>query len=185
MTNRGNYLDILKGWGGDILLATAFLTRLPVPVNEVSGKRPLADVAWAFPVVGILVGTLAGLALVVGFQFGQHPLVCGLLAIGTSVLVSGALHEDGLADVADGFGGAQKISDKLRIMHDSRIGSYGVLALVFSIALRTGALAGMMLGILGVYVVLRRMVSRFLAFGTRRFRIKQRVSPGSKLPFWS
>ncbi len=143
MTNKGNYLDIIRSWGGDILLAMAFLTRLPVPVNEAAGKRPLADVAWAFPVVGMFVGTLAGLALAVGFQFGQHPLVCGLLAIATSVLVSGGLHEDGLADVADGFGSAQKVSDKLRIMHDSRIGSYGVLALVFSIALRTGALAGM------------------------------------------
>ncbi|MBC8268130.1 MAG: adenosylcobinamide-GDP ribazoletransferase [Rhodospirillaceae bacterium] len=123
--------------------AAAFLTRLPVPVSADSKGRPLADVAWAFPVVGLLVGGLAGLALLLGFQLGLHPLVCGLLAIGLQVMITGALHEDGLADVADGFGGGAKVSDKLRIMRDSSIGSYGALALIFSITLRAGGLAGM------------------------------------------
>lgn len=140
---RDNNLNTLSQWAGDVMLAMAFLTRLPVPLGEASSKRPLCDVVWAFPLVGLLVGGLGGLALLVGFQFGQHPLVCGLFAIGVSVLVTGALHEDGLADVADGFGGAHKISDKLRIMRDSQVGSYGVLALVFSVTLRVGALAGM------------------------------------------
>jgi adenosylcobinamide-GDP ribazoletransferase len=144
VANRENNLNIASQWTADVMLALAFLTRLPVPLNEASGKRPLSDVAWAFPIVGLLVGGLAGLALLLGFQIGQHPFVCGLFAIGVSVLVTGALHEDGLADVADGFGGAHKVSDKLRIMRDSRIGSYGVLAMIFSIALRAGALAGML-----------------------------------------
>lgn len=143
MATSDKNLNILSRWMGDILLALAFLTRLPVPVGEANQKRQLAEVAWAFPVVGILVGVIAAGALLLGFQFGQHPLVCGLLAIGVATLITGALHEDGLADVADGFGGGHTVPDKLRIMRDSQVGSYGVLALIFSVALRIGALAGM------------------------------------------
>lgn len=144
MTQPVNNLNIFGRWGSDILLATAFLTRLPVPLGVASKTRPLADAAWAFPIVGLVVGGFAGMALLIGFQFSLHPLVCGLLAICAQVFVTGALHEDGLADVADGFGGGRKISDKLRIMRDSAVGSYGVLALVFSVTLRAGMLAGMM-----------------------------------------
>ncbi len=140
---RETNLNTLSQWAGDLMLALAFLTRLPVPVGKASSKRQLAEVAWAFPVVGLLIGGIAGLALLFGFQLGQHPLVCGLFAIGASILATGALHEDGLADVADGFGGGHKVSDKLRIMRDSQVGSYGVLALIFSVALRIGALGGM------------------------------------------
>jgi adenosylcobinamide-GDP ribazoletransferase len=139
-----NNLNILGRWLQDIMLAAAFLTRLPVPLSTDAKGRPLADVAWSFPVVGLLVGGLAGLALLFGFQLGLHPLVCGLFAIGLQVLITGALHEDGLADVADGFGGGAKLSDKLRIMRDSSIGSYGALALIFSIGVRAGGLASMM-----------------------------------------
>ena len=144
MANGQNNLNILGRWLQDILQTAAFLTRLPVPLSADSKARPLANVAWAFPVVGLLVGGLAGLALLLGFQFGLHPLVCGLFAIGLQVLITGALHEDGLADVADGFGGGARVSDKLRIMRDSSIGSYGALALIFSITVRVGALASMM-----------------------------------------
>lgn len=144
MGGQDNSLNIIRKWGQDILLAMAFLTRLPVPVGKASASRPLSDVAWAFPMVGLITGAVAGFALLLGFQLNLHPLVCGLLAIGASTVLTGALHEDGLADVADGFGGGRKVADKLRIMRDSQVGSYGVLALIFSVALRTGALAGML-----------------------------------------
>lgn len=134
---------IFSRWTEDILLATGFLTRLPVPLSESTRQRPLAETAWAFPVVGLIVGGLAALALALGFRWHLHPLVCALFGIGAAVLITGALHEDGLADVADGFGGGQSVSDKLRIMRDSRIGSYGVLALIFSVALRAGALSSL------------------------------------------
>jgi len=159
-----NNLNILKQWLHDVLQGAAFLTRLPVPLKTEAQSRPLAAVAWAFPVIGLLIGGLAGLALSAGFQLGLHPLVCGLLAIGLQVLVSGALHEDGLADVADGFGGGAEVSDKLRIMRDSMLGSYGVLALVFSVSLRAGALASMatpttaVLALIAAAVVSRAMV---------------------------
>ena len=159
-----NNVNIIKDWLGDVLQGLAFLTRLPVPVNTGKQSRPLADVAWSFPLVGLIVGSLAGLALSVGFQLSLHPLVCGLLAIAVQVLVCGALHEDGLADVADGFGGGQTVPDKLRIMRDSAIGSYGTLALVFSVALRAGALASMsrpttaVLALIAAAVVSRAMM---------------------------
>ncbi len=157
-------VNILKDWLDDVLQGLAFLTRLPVPLAADKQSRPLADVAWSFPLVGLIVGGLAGLALSVGFQLNLHPLVCGLLAIALQVLVCGALHEDGLADVADGFGGGQTVADKLRIMRDSAIGSYGTLALVFSVALRAGALASMarpttaVLALIAAAVVSRAMM---------------------------
>lgn len=143
MAIRENNLNILGRWLQDIMQAVAFLTRLPVPLSADSKSRLLADVVGAFPIVGLLVGGLAGLAFLVGSQLGLHPLVCGLFAIGLQVLITGALHEDGLADVADGFGGGAQLSDKLRIMRDSSIGSYGTVALIFSIGLRAGGLASM------------------------------------------
>ena len=143
MEGRDNNLSTLGRWIKDVLLAVVFLTRLPVKLNEDAQKRQLADVVWAFPVVGVLVGVLASLALLISFQLGLHPLACGLIAVATQVLVTGALHEDGLADVADCFGGGYKVVDKLRIMRDSQLGTYGVLALVISVTFRAGLIAGM------------------------------------------
>ena len=143
MEARDNNLSILGRWIQDVLLAVVFLTRLPVMLKEDTENRQLADVVWAFPVVGIFVGVLASLALLIGFQLGLHPLACGLIAVATQAVVTGALHEDGLADVADGFGGGYKVVEKLRIMRDSQLGTYGVLALVFSVTFRAGLIAGM------------------------------------------
>ena len=138
---------------------------MPVTLNEGTENRQLADVVWAFPLVGGLVGALASLALLVGFQLGLHPLACGLIAVATQALVTGALHEDGLADVADGFGGGYKIVDKLRIMRDSQLGTYGVLALIFSVTFRAGLIAGMttqtmaVLALISAGVVSRALVA--------------------------
>ena len=166
METRDNNLSILGRWIKDVLLTAVFLTRLPIQLNEDSEKRQLADVAWAFPVVGIFVGGLAGLALLIGFQLGLHPLACGLFAVITQVFVTGALHEDGLADVADGFGGGYKVADKLRIMRDSHVGSYGVLALVFSVTLRAGLIAGMATPTMAVLALISAgAVSRSLVAG--------------------
>src|ERR1700677_500642 len=71
------------------------------------------------------------------------PVVASLLAVPASIAVTGALHEDGLADTADGLGGGSSVEKRLAIMKDSRIGTYGTLALVFSLSLRVTALADM------------------------------------------
>ena len=117
------------------------LTRLPV--HRLGLHRPAGACVWAYPVVGALVGGV-GAAVLLLAQFARlPPLVAAAAAIGATILVSGGLHEDGLADTADGFGGGGTVARKLEIMRDSRIGSYGALALLFGVLLRVAALAGM------------------------------------------
>ncbi|OHC74911.1 MAG: cobalamin 5'-phosphate synthase [Rhodospirillales bacterium RIFCSPLOWO2_12_FULL_58_28] len=126
----------------DLRVAAAFLTRIPVNLSAVEAQRPPAEAARTFPLVGAAVGAAAGLMLFLASKSGLPPPACALIALAAGVLLTGALHEDGLADVADGFGGGKTRADKLKIMRDSRIGVYGMLAIVFSIGLRASALSG-------------------------------------------
>jgi adenosylcobinamide-GDP ribazoletransferase len=122
------------------LLATAVLTRLPVAATASEDSTTIAEASWAFPAVGAGIGMIAALILFVASSFNIGAGSAALLALVTAALITGALHEDGLADTADGFGGGRTRDDKLAIMRDSRSGTYGVLALIFSIGLRAGAL---------------------------------------------
>lgn len=130
-------------WRESFLAALTFLTRLPVRTGnaETPFVASLADASWAFPLVGMLIGAIGGLAYFGAIGVGLPVLAAALIAIGVTVLVTGGLHEDGLADTADGFGGGASPEDKLAIMRDSRSGAYGVLALIFSVGLRAAALA--------------------------------------------
>jgi adenosylcobinamide-GDP ribazoletransferase len=124
----------------ELRLAFVFLTRLPVPLDE---ARPstVAQAGWAFPICGAVVGLVAWLGYAAGAGLGLPALLCALFAIAGGVLVTGALHEDGLADFADGMGGGRDRARKLEIMRDSATGSYGVLALILMVALKTVAIA--------------------------------------------
>ncbi|MBI3515021.1 MAG: adenosylcobinamide-GDP ribazoletransferase [Proteobacteria bacterium] len=133
-------LDTPSSWRDDLIAATAFLTRLPVG-NWVAVPAGLTRALRAFPLVGGLIGLAGALVYWLATVFGLAPLAAALLAIGATVWLTGALHEDGLADCADGFGGGRNREAKLAIMRDSRIGSYGVLALAISVGLRAAALA--------------------------------------------
>ncbi len=127
-------------------IAVAFLTRLPVSLPappEPAQAGYLGRAAGMFPLVGAGVGLLAALAYLGAHGAGLPALACAFIAIGVGTLVTGALHEDGLADVADGLGGGRTRDDRLRIMRDSRIGSFGALAMVFSVGLRAALLAGL------------------------------------------
>jgi adenosylcobinamide-GDP ribazoletransferase len=132
-------------WRDQFLAASSFLTRLPLtawsraPVDALPPS--LAESAWAFPLVGLVVGLIGGIAYAIAGALDLPPLACALIAIAATMLATGALHEDGLADTADGFGGGTTRERKLEIMRDSRIGSFGVIVLVLSIGLRTAALA--------------------------------------------
>ncbi len=126
----------------DLAVAGAFLTRLPLRPSGPVGSGDLALAAWSFPLIGLVVGGVAGGTLWIAAQWHLHPLVCALLGLAAGALVTGALHEDGLADFADGLGAGGDRARRLEIMRDSHIGSYGVLALVFSVGLRAAALAG-------------------------------------------
>ncbi|MGH1466221.1 MAG: adenosylcobinamide-GDP ribazoletransferase [Cognatishimia sp.] len=117
---------------GDILIAIALLTRLPVKAEF--GRS--AQAVWAYPIVGLIVSLIAG--GVTGFALWLNiatPLVAGVWLTST-ILLTGAMHEDGLADCCDGFWGGWSTNRRLEIMKDSQIGSYGVLALFLSLGLR-------------------------------------------------
>ena len=121
-------------------MALSFLTRIPVPVR-VGGPRELAaSVGW-FPVAGALVGVLVGavFALSVG---ALGPIPAAVLAVSFGLLATGAFHEDGLADTFDALGGGWSREQSLEIMRDSRLGTFGVAALVGSILIRVGLIAG-------------------------------------------
>ncbi len=127
-----------------MVAAATLLTRLPVA--RWVGTRPWPDEAscvWAFPVVGALVGGAGGAVVELARRGGLPPGLAAILAVAAMLLLTGALHEDGLADTADGFGGGATAARKLEIMRDSRIGSYGALALIVAVALRATSLAAL------------------------------------------
>jgi adenosylcobinamide-GDP ribazoletransferase len=103
----------------------------------------LAAALWAFPLVGGLLGLVAAGVLWAAESLGLPATLSAVLALAALALLSGALHEDGLADVADGFGGGGTQARKMEILRDSRIGSYGVIALILAYALRFSALAAL------------------------------------------
>lgn len=124
----------------DFRLALSFLTRLPVSLSEAPGPNALTRSMRLFPLVGAFIGAaVGGIDLLAAKVLPPFP--SALLAVGFGLLLTGALHEDGLADCADGFGGGRDKEAKLAIMRDSRIGAYGTLALILSVFLRASAIA--------------------------------------------
>ena len=125
---------------GLFLCAVQFLTRLPTPA--LTGFEPdwISRSARYFPLVGLLVGGICAAVFWGASQLWTGALPA-LLAIGVGVLVTGAFHEDGLADTADGLGGGLTRERALEIMKDSRIGSYGTVALLLALVLKVALLA--------------------------------------------
>lgn len=122
------------------LCALAFLTRVPVRLQF--DARDVGRATVCFPMIGALLGLLAvGVRVVCGDAL--PPFVVAFLTLGALALATGALHLDGLADMADGFGGGRRREDVLRIMRDHVIGAYGACALVFVIGLKAACLAAL------------------------------------------
>lgn len=126
----------------ELKTASVFLTRLPAQLVGLDPAQApdFKNAARTFPVVGALVGLAGGIVLVVAMLLGVPALVSAALAIATTAVLTGGLHEDGLADLADSFGGATT-ERKLEIMDDSRVGTFGALAIGLSLLLRVAALA--------------------------------------------
>lgn len=140
-------------WLGDLRLALMLLTRLPLPARNATSTPEggnVARAAWIFPMVGLLVGLAGGGVFMLASGLGLGLSSAALLAMGTQILLTGALHEDGLADMADGFGGGRSRERKLDIMRDSRIGTYGVVALIIVLALRFTALQDLASNLLSI-----------------------------------
>ena len=128
-----------RSWWRDLRLALGFMTRLPVGVIE----GDLAAASWAFPLAGLLVGGVAALIYGFAIDLGLSALIAAALAVAGAMLLTGALHEDGLADFADGLGVRGGPAERLAAMRASGIGSFGTLALIFSVLLRVAALAAL------------------------------------------
>jgi len=103
--------------------------------------RPLAEAVRVLPVASVVIALPAAVGLWLAAALGFSPLVAGVVAVALLAAVTGGLHEDGLADVADGFGGGRDKARILEIMRDSRIGTFGTLALIIAFGLRVGLLA--------------------------------------------
>jgi adenosylcobinamide-GDP ribazoletransferase len=132
--------DDAARWWDEFRLAAGFLTRLPLGPHSAPEDVSLAQTSWAFPLIGVVVGLFGGLAYALAVWLAIPPLPAALIALGVTIVITGGLHEDGLADTADALGAADREA-KLAIMRDSRIGSFGVLALILSVALRAASLA--------------------------------------------
>ncbi|RUV56913.1 adenosylcobinamide-GDP ribazoletransferase [Mesorhizobium sp. M5C.F.Ca.IN.020.29.1.1] len=124
----------------DIALCVVFLSRLPLPVVDFR-DRGLAAAIWAAPVAGLAVALIGALVYAIGTWLGLASGPAAALALAAILLATGCMHEDGLSDVADGFGGGKTREKKLEIMRDSRIGTYGTCALGLSLLIRWSVLS--------------------------------------------
>src|ERR1700722_5315763 len=144
------------------LVAAQFLTRLPVP--PVAGFQPswLSRSARYFPLIGALIG-LVGTGVWWLSSLCFPPAVAVGLAMSSTLMLTGALHEDGFADVCDGFGGGTARESVLAIMKDSRIGAYGAIGIAMMLGLRWVTLAAMPRAMFPILFVGAHMVSRWSA----------------------
>ena len=128
-----------------ILLAISFFTRIPVKLKVDVTARMLNQASRYFALVGVLIGGCSAVAFYLSATLLPVEIAL-LIAMFCSVLLTGAFHEDGWADVWDGFGGGWTVENKLNIMKDSRLGTYGAAALFFILMIKYQALLALMNG---------------------------------------
>ncbi len=134
------YVETLKDLIADLRIGISLCTRLPVGSTASLNDGEVARARWAFPVAGILVGLAGALAYWLAIRLNVAPIPAAALALAATMALTGAMHEDGLADSFDGMGGKTR-EQKLEIMRDSRLGTFGALALVVTLLLRWSTLA--------------------------------------------
>jgi adenosylcobinamide-GDP ribazoletransferase len=147
----------------DLPETMAFFSRLAV-----APRAPAPDFrasAWAWPLAGLMIALIPAALLAMARGANVPPFVAAALALAALAAVTGALHEDGLADTADGLGGGRDRAAKLAIMRDSRLGTYGALALMFSVVVRIGSLSVLVLdpGRGALVLLMVAVISRALA----------------------
>lgn len=134
---KGNFI-------GDIARCVRFYSRLPVPrlpgESNPHARPDFTRIPRALPVAALIVAAPGALVLWLALLIGLSPMVAACLSVATATIVSGAFHEDGLADMADGFWGGSTPERRLEIMKDSRVGAFGAAALGLSLILRVIAL---------------------------------------------
>lgn len=147
----------------DLAIALGLLTRLPLPAlafPEADARRP-GQAAWAYPLVGLAVAGAGVAAAGLLNGLGLPAAIQALFVLVVTVILTGAIHEDGLADCADGFWGGWTRAQRLEIMKDSQIGTYGVIALVLTLILRWQLIAALIdAGALAAALIPAAMSSR-------------------------
>ncbi|OUI94165.1 hypothetical protein HK13_05420 [Acetobacter indonesiensis] len=179
----------------DLACGISLLTRVPVgwlltrKQKDATAPWPLARSIWCWPIVGAAIGALTGGFLSLMEALSIAPLPAAGVALAAQGMITGAFHEDGLADMADSYG-AQTRERKLDIMRDSRIGSYGVLALCLSILIRAGAMAAFPAAFLIPILAVSACVSRAamlwlprLLPAARPDGVARALSPLPRMPF--
>ena len=142
-----------------IVVAIQFLTRIPVPSFNHYDPQWLHQSSRYFPAVGLLIGMLCAVV----FWFASvlfTPLVAAVISTAFGIKLTGAFHEDGLADSCDGLGGGLTRERTLEIMKDSRLGTYGVLGLVSALLLKISLLAAMPISVAIVALIIGHTASR-------------------------
>jgi adenosylcobinamide-GDP ribazoletransferase len=142
----------------DMALAVQFMTRVPIRSKSLDPAQLSRASAW-FPAVGLLVGGVAALAYMLLVPHLARTLAA-IVGVFVMVMITGGLHEDALADCADAFGGGWTREDKLRIMKDSRIGSFGAVALILSLTSRVLLLATMPASAVVGYLISAQVLAR-------------------------
>ncbi len=165
-----SYAETVQNFITDLRIAISLCTRLPIGPQAVVSDGDVARASWAFPVAGLVVGLFGAAIYWIASSVDVPPLPASALAMAATVLLTGAMHEDGLADTADGFGGGKTRETKLEIMRDSRIGTYGACALLISLMLRWSALAEIAepryvaIALISAHVSARAALPAFMAF---------------------
>jgi adenosylcobinamide-GDP ribazoletransferase len=144
-TNQASPCGPMSGsFVGDIARCVRFYSRLPVPQlpgeHDPHARPDFTRIPRALPVAAIIVAAPGALVLWLALLIGLSPMVAACLSVTTATIASGAFHEDGLADMADGFWGGSTPERRLEIMKDSRVGAFGAAALGLSLILRVIAL---------------------------------------------
>ena len=128
----------------DFLTTVMFFTRIHINWSYFSNTPPnLTGAAWSFPLIGLLIGVLSGITGDFLIYLGLPIFLSCTISIASSVLLTGAFHEDGLADTADGLGAGGSPEKINKIIHDSRLGTYGVISLVLGLLIRIGLIVAL------------------------------------------
>ena len=158
----------------DLRAALIFGSRLPVTGPE--PFPPLARALRLFPLAGAVTAGVAAVALGALVAAGLPALPAAVCAVAAQIMLTGALHEDGLADFADGVAGGRTLEARLAIMRDSRTGAYGVLALVLAVLARVAALAAILDGA-GVAAAAAALVAAAAVSRVRPVALLHRLDP--------
>jgi adenosylcobinamide-GDP ribazoletransferase len=154
-----NTMQQIRRLGNEIVVAFQFLTRIPMPAIAFEADS-LSRATKFFPLVGLMIGSSAVLLQRMLTFHINRPLAAVIVLL-YLVLITGCLHEDGIADTADGLGGGRTRDQMLAILKDSRIGSYGATALVLSLLARYLLLASLPLEHFAAYVISSHVLCRW------------------------